>query len=256
MGPLPDGSYLFVVVDYFSRYFEIDVLKTTTSEKLVKSLETIFCRHGYPEILKTDNGPNLVSAEFEHYLQQCGIIHRTTTPLWPQANGQVERQNRTLLKSLKIAEVEGKDWKNELNQFLIAYRSTPHSTNRKIRTKLPDLGTDDESFVNSDKDKEMKQKAKDYFDLKRSAKENQIVPGDKVLVKQDRQNKLTPFILSRTIQNDLVTDIDNENPNSDLMQAGINQRPVRIIWKTMLSDIVFEVDRKRLFSSLQICLPY
>ncbi|PIK38324.1 hypothetical protein BSL78_24837 [Apostichopus japonicus] len=102
MGPLPDGSYLFVVVDYFSRFFEVDVMKVTTSEKLIKSLGPIFSRYGYPETLKTDNGSNFVSAEFESYLETCGISHRTTTPLWPQANGEVERQNAPSSKPSKL----------------------------------------------------------------------------------------------------------------------------------------------------------
>ncbi|PIK50919.1 hypothetical protein BSL78_12219 [Apostichopus japonicus] len=202
MGPLPDGSYLFVVVDYFSRFFEVDVMKVITSEKLIKSLGPIFSRYGYPETLKRDNGSNFVSAEFESYLETCGISHRTTTPLWPQANGEVERQNRSLLKALKIAQVEKKDWRSELNHFLMAYRSTPHSTtgvspaelmfNRKIRTKLPELSGVRENVLVSDRDAEMKQKSKDYSDFKRNARDNEIGLGDKVLVRQEKQNKLSP----------------------------------------------------------------
>ena len=29
-----------------------------------------------------------------------------TTPLWPQANGEIERQNRSILKRLRIAQAE------------------------------------------------------------------------------------------------------------------------------------------------------
>ena len=54
-----------------------------------------------------------------------GIEHRTTPPLWPQANWEVERQNRTLLKVIQVAEIEGKDWRQELHKFLTAHRSTP-----------------------------------------------------------------------------------------------------------------------------------
>ena len=44
--------------------------------------------HGLPLSVTTDNGP------FESYLEGCGIEHRKTIPLWPQANGKVERQNQ------------------------------------------------------------------------------------------------------------------------------------------------------------------
>ena len=60
-----------------------------------------------------------------------------------------ECQNRTLLKTLKVANSKKLNLKKEINTFLIAYRSTPHQTTgvtpaelmfkRKIRTKLPQL---------------------------------------------------------------------------------------------------------------------
>ena len=51
----------------------------------------------------------------------------STTPLWPQANGLVERTNRSILKVLKIACVEEKDLQVEFMKFLVACCSTPHS---------------------------------------------------------------------------------------------------------------------------------
>lgn len=103
LGPLPDGTHILVVVDYFSRYFEVSLMKSITSEKTIMALEEIFAHHGYSKSLKTDNGANFVSEQFEDLLLECGILHRKTTPLWPQANGEVERQSRTLLKAIKIA---------------------------------------------------------------------------------------------------------------------------------------------------------
>ena len=49
-----------------------------------------------------DSGAQFVSDEMEKYFQDNGIEHRTSTPLWPQANGEVERQNRSLLKSWEL----------------------------------------------------------------------------------------------------------------------------------------------------------
>ena len=68
----------------------------------------MFARFGVLFSLRTDNGPQFVSEEFESFLQAHGVEHRRTTPLlWPHANGEVERQNRSLLKSLQIANLEG-----------------------------------------------------------------------------------------------------------------------------------------------------
>ena len=104
--------------------------------------------HGLVETITSDNGPQFTSSEFKNFLEENGIKHRRVTPYWPAANGGVERQNRTLLKAIRTAYIERKDWKSELLTFLMAYRSTPHKVtgvrpaelmyNRKMKTKLPD----------------------------------------------------------------------------------------------------------------------
>ncbi|KAL9971363.1 hypothetical protein ACROYT_G023876, partial [Oculina patagonica] len=123
LGSLPTGESILVVVDYFSRFVEVAILKSTTSTKIIEAISPMFARFGVPFSLRTDNGPQFVSAEFESFLQTQGVEHRKTTPLWPQANGEVERQNRSLLKSLQIANLEGNNWRTELDTWLAAYRS-------------------------------------------------------------------------------------------------------------------------------------
>jgi transposase InsO family protein len=203
LGPMPGGEYLFVVVDYYSRYFEVDILKSILSRNIIDCLDRIFAMHGIPESLKTDNGPQFISSEFKDYMMVNGVIRVTSTPLWPQGNGEVERQNRTLLKSMRIAYAAGKDWRKELNKFLMAYRSTPHTTTgaspakllfgREIRTKVPCLKR--ESQTNGDvavKDELLKEKI--YSDRKRQAADRQIKTGDIVLVKNAKpKNKLSPM---------------------------------------------------------------
>ncbi|KAK7105707.1 hypothetical protein V1264_012941 [Littorina saxatilis] len=203
LGPLPTGHNLVVIVDYFTRYFEVMIVKTVTSEQIIKGLEQIFARHGLPHSLRSDNGPQFVSDEFENYLSEQGIEHRKTTPLWPQANGEVERQNRTLLKNMQIAHSKGQDWREELPKFLLAYRSTPHSTtgvspaellfNRQIRTKLPQLKamSRPEAEGTRDRDATRKMKEKLYGDAKRHATECDTDVGDEVLLKQKHQNKFS-----------------------------------------------------------------
>ena len=45
-----------------------------------------------------------MSKEVEDYLNKMGIEHCYTTPLWPRANGEVKRQNRSLLKSKLVGD--------------------------------------------------------------------------------------------------------------------------------------------------------
>ena len=90
---------------------------------------------------------NQVSHEMEEFLDKLRIKHKRTIPLWPRANGEEERQNKSLLKAMRVAHAEGKPWQRELQKHLLAYRLTPHCTTgvspaellygRRIQTKLP-----------------------------------------------------------------------------------------------------------------------
>ena len=91
LGPLPNGDNILVVVDYFSRYFEVKFMKSITTINLIGALEDIFSIHGLPFSISSDNGPQFKSSEFKNYLENNGIVHLKKTPRWPQANGEVER---------------------------------------------------------------------------------------------------------------------------------------------------------------------
>ena len=77
-------------------------------------------------------------------------------------------QRRTLLKSLKVVEVEGKKWKDELDKFLLAYRTTPQSSTgatpaflmvgRELKTKLPELRPNKSVLDESTRDRDWNQK--------------------------------------------------------------------------------------------------
>ena len=204
LGPLPTGESIPVVVDYYSRFLEVAILKSTTSAKIIEAIAPMFARFGVPFSLRTDNGPQFVSEEFESFLQAHGVAHRRTTPLWPQANGEVERQNRSLLKSLQIANLEGKNWRTELVTWLAAYRSTPQATTgatpfylmfgREMRTKLPELRRETVEVPREevrDRDWSNKLKGKAYADARRGATSKFIRIGDTVLLKAEKSNKFS-----------------------------------------------------------------
>jgi transposase InsO family protein len=207
MGPLPSGHYLLVTVDYYSRYYEVDIMKSITAAKTIERLKVIFARFGLPSSIRCDNGPQFISEEFKEFCQCNNIRIRYSTPLWPQANGEVERQNRSLLKRLRIAQQTKTDWKEELLAYLSCYRSTPHSTtgvspgevmfNRRMREKIPSFGQakpGDMDLEMRDRDKIAKFRGKEYADNFRHAQESALKPGDVVLMRQEKTSKLTtPF---------------------------------------------------------------
>ena len=178
-------------------------MKSVTSAKVIDSLEKMFTTHGSPVTLTSDNGPQFVSSEFAEFMKREGVFHRRVTPLYPAANGEVERQNRSLLKRLKIAQAENRDWKHEIRLYLRAYRCTPHTVTgvppaelmfrRRIRTKLPEFRENFETEDGEVRDKDLESKTKScvYTDERHAVKDSNIQPGDEVLVKQPKENKLT-----------------------------------------------------------------
>lgn len=202
LGPLPSGHNLLVVVDYYSRYFEIEIMKKIDSTETIKRLIPMFARFGLPLSITADNGRQFVSEEFRGFCDANNIKLISTIPYWPQQNGEVERQNRSILKRLTISQNTGRNWIDDLHEYLLMYRSTQHSTTlktpselmfgRNIRDKLPNISNpmeiDEET---ADRDKEKKEKERVYADAKRNAKEIEIGTGDNVLVKRSmKANKL------------------------------------------------------------------
>jgi len=96
---------------------KMEFMKSTTSEKIVSMLSKIFVTHGLSLSLRTDNGSHFVSDYFKKYLEENGIKHRRTTPLWPHANDEIERQNRTILKRLRIVQAKARNWRPDMDNF-------------------------------------------------------------------------------------------------------------------------------------------
>lgn len=176
------------------------------SHETINRLETIFARFGLPISVTADNGRQFISGEMKEFFAKCNIRLISTTPFWPQQNGEVERQNRSLLKRLKISQNTNGDWKSDLKTYLLMYRSTPHSTtlrcpadlmfSYRIRDKLPMMNQPlevDEGL--RDQDKEKKEGEKRYADKKRKATPSDVMVGDLVLAKRQAiSNKLeSPF---------------------------------------------------------------
>jgi hypothetical protein len=206
-GPFPSGDYLLVVVDEYSRFPEVDVVSSTSARTVIPHLDSIFARHGIPAIVKTDNGPPFNGNEFREFADELGFHHRKITPLWPEANGEAERFMATLNKFVKTSQAENVNWKTQLSLFLRQYRATPHSstkispfealTGRKMRSGLPEAPQTPHPHASLHSkmihnDQISKQKMKTHADVKRHTVPSDLAPGDTVLVKQPKTNKLTP----------------------------------------------------------------
>ena len=94
-------NYL-LMINYFSRWIEIAKLEQTTSQCVIDHIRSIFAQHGIPETLISDNGPQYSAESFRQFAQEYGFEHITSSPHFPQSNGEEERAVQTVKRSLKI----------------------------------------------------------------------------------------------------------------------------------------------------------
>ena len=96
------GKIYLIVIDYYSRWIEIKSLPSVqTSAAVIQALKEIFAVHGIPHVIMSDNGPQCSSASFLQFAKTYGFIHTTSSPRYPQANGEAERAVRTIKGLLK-----------------------------------------------------------------------------------------------------------------------------------------------------------
>ena len=114
-----------------------------TSATIITALKEMFSEHGTPEKLISDNGPQFSSAVFEAFSKEWNFKHVTSSPRYPQSNGFIERQ----VKTVKAAMEKAKDADADPSKALQYLRATPIDAHlpspselllgRKIRTNLP-----------------------------------------------------------------------------------------------------------------------
>ena len=209
-GPYPDGHYNLVLIDKRTRYPVVEAVPSTDFQTNKERLKQIFATYGTPRRIESDNGPPFNSKEFNEFAEQEGFQHHRVTPLHPRANGEVERFMQTLNKTEQIASLQGKnrlERRNAVQDMLTAYRSTPHPATgvapyealkgTSVRTKLdyiePEPQRNEKDDLIDRRDAEYKQKMKQQREG-RKTRENNLLLGDYVLVKQPRKNKWsTPY---------------------------------------------------------------
>ena len=230
VGPFPTGENLLVLVDYYSRFPEIEIMTKITVEALEPRLRRIFSHYGVPQRIVTDNAQTFCSTHFANLMAEYGIKHRKITPLYPQANGEVERLNRNINKVVKTAIAEGRNWRFALDDWLLAYRNTPHSVTgqapavlmfgRNLNDKLPALhptspkATDPTSI--REQDTRTKAKSKQYHDNKNTVASPTLKVGDTVAIRNEKKSKLslpwlkTPFKVTAVKGDSVIVEGENQ----------------------------------------------
>ena len=185
-----------ITVHFYSDYWEIDRLDDTTAKTVIKLSKQQFSRHGIPQKVVTDNGPQFVAEEYEKFTREWGINYVTSSPRYSQSNGKAESAVKIAKNLIKKARKDHQD----VHLSILAWRNTPNTNSkspvqmlmsRRTRTLLP---TSDELLlpqvvqgVTSDITARRKQ-AKHYYD--KTAKDlPELKIGETVRVQPDMPNQ-------------------------------------------------------------------
>ena len=127
------NQYVVVFMDYLTKWVEAFAVANQSAKTIAELLvEQIFCRHGAPQELLSDRGPNFLS---ELVLEVCNLLSIkkvNTAGYHPQTDGLVERFNCTLSNMIaKCVQKNGSDWDKQLLFLLFAYRATVQESTRE-----------------------------------------------------------------------------------------------------------------------------
>ncbi|KAK1581994.1 hypothetical protein Q3G72_010826 [Acer saccharum] len=116
-----------ILTDYFTKWVEVGAYQQVRDIEVCDFVwKNIICRFGVPREIVTDNGSQFISYDFKNFCDKFGIKLSFSTPQYPQANGQAESTNKTIINTLKKQlEVEKSEWVEKLPEILWSYRTTP-----------------------------------------------------------------------------------------------------------------------------------
>ena len=116
------GRNYLVTVDYYSQFIELDYLPETNSATVIAKLKHHFARHGIPDVVVSDNGPQYASSVIQCFMRHWNFHHKRIAPGNSRANGQAESAVK-IIKNLMIKSAKSGD---DPYIALLNLRNTPN----------------------------------------------------------------------------------------------------------------------------------
>ncbi|KAL2249885.1 UNVERIFIED_CONTAM: Gag-Pol polyprotein [Sesamum indicum] len=118
-------KFLIMAVEYFSKWVEAEAVAKISKKEVISFIwKNIICRFGILRVLISDNGTQFQGKGIVEWCKELKIQQRFTMVGNPQANGQTEVTNRTILQHLKTRISSKRSWVDELQGVLWAYCTT------------------------------------------------------------------------------------------------------------------------------------
>ncbi|XP_012853665.1 PREDICTED: uncharacterized protein LOC105973192 [Erythranthe guttata] len=131
-------KFLTVALDYFTKWVEAEALSKISEDEVMHFIwKNICCRFGLPRSPVSDNGTQFNGKKIRAWCEEMKIKQKFVAVAHPQANGQVESTNRTIVNCLKkrIDEL-GRSWVDEIPLVLWSYRTTARAATRETPFRL------------------------------------------------------------------------------------------------------------------------
>ena len=130
-GPFLNRDMDLVFWDQYVRYPVVEFTTSTSADSFIPLFTCVFNMYGILEEIKSDNGLPINGSEFSNFAQEQGFSRRKVTPAWAGANRDRERFLQVLKKSAKIARLEGKLIRQEVQKTIGNYRAMPHQVTKQ-----------------------------------------------------------------------------------------------------------------------------
>ena len=86
-----NGRKFLIQCDRFSGYLFVNPMIKTTTDRVVNAQKSVFNFFGFPECLRSDNGPPFNSSDYATFCRTYNINHQFSDPYYPESNGHAER---------------------------------------------------------------------------------------------------------------------------------------------------------------------
>jgi transposase InsO family protein len=118
--------YILTLIDHFTKWIEIFLMRNQEASTVDKLLvDRVFCVHGLPLQILTDQDRNFESELFKEICRFLTVDKIKTTAYKPSTNGNIERFHVTLNSMLaKLVSENQKDWDDKLAAVAFAYRNS------------------------------------------------------------------------------------------------------------------------------------
>lgn len=108
------------LIDYFSKYTELQHLHHTTAPGITNALKTCYARFGIHEEIVADSDPHLDSRQFSNFCWSWDIFFNPSSLNLTHLNGQVERCVQTIKSSLNKSAKDYRDVPFVLMEYMNA----------------------------------------------------------------------------------------------------------------------------------------